>query len=468
MSDKGKVKKARKNVDPEARIGIGKFWAWHSREMSDTAITLLMGYLSFFCTDVLFISPLLVGTLLAASKIIDGVTDVAAGYIVDRTDTKLGRGRPYDFCLFGTWATIILLFSCPSNLSSWAKVAWVVTFYVLSNAIFTTLLNAGETVFRLRAFNEKQIIRMASYGGIVMSLSGLACGIILPQLVSAAGTEVAGWTRATMIIGIPLALLGFCRFLFVKERTDIVYSKKEQEKINLKEILDMLRTNRQFWIILAVTFIVNITSNLGLTVYYLEWILGDLGIQSLFAAFSALAIIGLVFMPMLIRKFSIQQLLVGASILSFAVAMVGFFFYDNLPVLIICYILSSVAVLPSTYLMNVLLLDNANYNEYKGMHRMEGSMGSVQGFMKRTGAAFGTFIGGVALTLMRYEDTVAQGTLLPATFWGLRIWCYLLPGFTNLLVAFIWSKYKLEKQMPEIKAELARRHAEEMAAGEAG
>ena len=155
-------RKEKKEKDLEGRVGAKKFWAWHSREISDTAIIMLLGYLQFFCTDVIGISPLIVGTLLAASKIIDGVTDILAGYIVDRTNTKMGRGRPYDFCLFGTWITLILLFSCPANLSNTGKVAWVVVFYVLSNAVFTTLLNAGETVFRLRAFIEKQIIRMSS------------------------------------------------------------------------------------------------------------------------------------------------------------------------------------------------------------------------------------------------------------------------------------------------------------------
>ena len=456
-----KKKKEKKAVDPEARIGAGKFWAWHSREMSDTAIVLLLGYISYYCTDVLFISPLVVGTLLAASKVIDAVTDVAAGYIVDRTNTKLGRGRPYDFCLFGTWITLILLFSCPSNLSSGAKIAWVVIFYILSNAVFTTFLNAGETVFRLRAFNEKQIVRMSSYGGIVMSLSGLICGIILPQLISAAGTDVAGWTRAAMTIGIPLCLIGFCRFLFVKERTDITYSKVEQEKIEFKEIVNMLTTNRHLWILLAVTLISNVVSNLGLTVYYLEWVLGDLGIQSYFVAFSALAIVALFFMPTLIRKMGVKKLLIGSSLLGAIVSVVAFIVYDNVPILIVCYIFSSMASLPGTYLVNVVLLDNANFNEYKGLHRMEGTMGSVEGFMRRCGSAFGVFIGGVALTLMKYEETVAAGTILPATFWGLRIMCYALPVVSSLLVAFLWSRYKLEDQMPEINKTLAERRAAE-------
>lgn len=452
-------RKEKKEKDLEGRVGAKKFWAWHSREISDTAIIMLLGYLQFFCTDVIGISPLIVGTLLAASKIIDGVTDILAGYIVDRTNTKMGRGRPYDFCLFGTWITLILLFSCPANLSNTGKVAWVVVFYVLSNAVFTTLLNAGETVFRLRAFNEKQIIRMSSYGGIFMCFSGIFCGMLVPVLVKGAGTDVSGWTRMAAMIGIPLALLGFCRFLFVKERDDLVYTRKEQEKLELSQIFKMLGSNRYLWIILLVTLLGSIVGSLGVSVYYFQWILGDLSIQSLFAGVSAIAIVGLAFLPKLLDKFGVQKTLIAGAALSTAAALVSFLFYDNIPVLLICYIFSSMGNLPDTYLVSVLLLDNANYNEYKGLHRMEGSMGSVQGFMKRACSALGSLFLGIALTLMHYDSNMTE--LLPETFWGLRILMYGVPVITGLLTVILWKLYTLEKKMPKIKAELEERRRQE-------
>lgn len=49
-----------------------------------------VGFLSIYCTDTLNMDPKLVGILLVISKLLDGVTDVVAGYIVDRTDTKWG------------------------------------------------------------------------------------------------------------------------------------------------------------------------------------------------------------------------------------------------------------------------------------------------------------------------------------------------------------------------------------------
>lgn len=37
-------------------------------------------------------NPALVGTLLVVSKLLDGFTDIIAGYLVDKTNTKWGEG----------------------------------------------------------------------------------------------------------------------------------------------------------------------------------------------------------------------------------------------------------------------------------------------------------------------------------------------------------------------------------------
>ena len=103
---KGKVK------DPN-QVSIGKFLAWQSRGVSFGALMIVTGYITIFCTDTLKMSPALVGTLLMASKIFDGVTDVVAGYVVDNTNSRWGKGRPYEWCIVGSWLCTLLLFYTP-------------------------------------------------------------------------------------------------------------------------------------------------------------------------------------------------------------------------------------------------------------------------------------------------------------------------------------------------------------------
>lgn len=451
-------KKERKPVDTEARIGIGKFWAWESRELSDAAIVFLVGYVQLFCTDVIKVNPLLVGTVLMLTKIIDAVTDVVAGYIVDRTETRFGKGRPYDFCLIGTWITFILLFACPQNLSDMGKVAWIAVFYTLSNSVFTTFLNAGENVFMLRAFNKGQIVRFTAFGGLATSLGGLIVGIIVPQLISNAGENPAAWVRTVAIVGIPLAAIGMCRFLFVKERTDIQFESEDMEKVSLKTMWHLIKKNRYLNLYLIIAVVSNMITNMGMGVYFFKYILGDLGLQSIFAAFSALAVVALVILPKLMKKFSVKQILMGGLFISALANLICFLAYKSVPVLVAGYVISTMATVPGVYIIKIIMFDNADYNEYLGLPRMEGTMGAITGFAKRAGSALGSFLLGIVLTLIGFSAELEVQS--DATLMGIRSFTYLLPMASAIVQFLLWKAYNLEAKLPEIHKTLETRRSQ--------
>lgn len=445
--------KEKKPVNREARIGVGKFWAWESRELSDAAIVFLVGYIQLFCTDVIKVNPLIVGTVLMLTKIIDGVTDVVAGYIVDRTETRFGKGRPYDFCLIGTWITFILLFACPQNLSDMGKIAWIAVFYTLSNSVFTTFLNAGENVFMLRAFNKEQIVRFTAFGGLATSLGGLCVGIIVPQLINNAGEDPVAWVRTVAIVGIPLAAIGMCRFLFVKERTDIEFESEDTEKVSLKTMWSLIKKNRYLDLYLIISVLSSVLGSIGMGIYFFKYVLGNLALQSIFAAFSSLAVVALVILPKLMKKFSVKQILMGGLFISALTNLVCFLAYRSVPVLVVGYVISTMATVPGVYIIKIIMFDNADYNEYLGLPRMEGTMGAIAGFASRTGSAFGSFLLGVALTLIGFDATL--DVQRDITLMGIRSCTYLLPVASAIVQFLLWKAYDLEAKLPEIHAVIA-------------
>ena len=58
--------------------------AWQSRAISQGLRPDGNRFLSVYCTDTLKMNPALVGTLLVVSKLLDGFTDIIAGYLVDK------------------------------------------------------------------------------------------------------------------------------------------------------------------------------------------------------------------------------------------------------------------------------------------------------------------------------------------------------------------------------------------------
>lgn len=94
----------------------------------------LATYLNVYYTDVLKLTSLWGGAFLVVfpiiSKVIDAITNVVMGYIIDRTHTKEGKARPW-LLLSAPLLTItgILLFTVPSG-SQTVQVIWVMASYI--------------------------------------------------------------------------------------------------------------------------------------------------------------------------------------------------------------------------------------------------------------------------------------------------------------------------------------------------
>lgn len=116
---------ANKQERKVGKVGFRKLILWNSSSCSVALSTLVLDYATFYCTDGLQLSPALVGTLFMVSKMFDSVTDVLAGFIVDRTQTRWGKGRPYEIFMLFLWFSTWLLFSCPTSFATTAKCIWI-------------------------------------------------------------------------------------------------------------------------------------------------------------------------------------------------------------------------------------------------------------------------------------------------------------------------------------------------------
>jgi len=258
----GKLKKNEKNIPLGAREKM-PFWyslAWSSRGISLSINTLMLAYLTYYCTDMLGLSAIAVGSMLVISKIIDAVTDISAGYIVEKTHSKFGKGRPYELFIIFTWVFTIMMFSVP-ELGTTGKYIYVFIMYVLVNAICVTMLGAVDSVYMARAFTtDNNRMKAMSVNGSVVMILAIVFNILFPQLLNTMGATKAGWTKMTLIVGIPLALIGLLRFLLVKEVVTDETEKGMEEKtavkseISLGKMMQLLVKNKYFFIFLLFNF----------------------------------------------------------------------------------------------------------------------------------------------------------------------------------------------------------------------
>lgn len=431
-------------------------WAWTSRGVALSINVVLIMQLTYYCTDMLGMKAALVGTLLLASKIFDGVTDLCVGFIIDRTHTKLGKVRPYEIFIVFVWLFTILLFSAP-EIGMVGKSVYVFALYTLINSVCSTFLNGGDAVYLARSIrNEQNRVSVISFSGAIMMICSITFSILMPQLVAGIGSTKPGWTVIAASLGIPLAIIGMFRFIFVKE----VVAPKEGENgstqnISLKTSIKCIVHNKYIWILAGMTIAVFLTTNIGSAVntYYFKYIIGDIGLASLVSMCGMLTPFVIMLFPVLCRKFGTVKVLRGGAILGvvgYAIRIVG---GTNLVTLIVGSLIGGVAILPITMMINIYMIDCMDYGEWKTGIRVEGMLNSVNSFSNKLGSGIASGLVGLIMGLAGYDGTLAvQSASAKASI--VVLFNY-LPMVLMVVLLVLAIMYKLDKELPAIKADLA-------------
>ena len=399
----------------ENKLPVGKFFAWKSRDISVASITVIVtGYLSIFCTDTLGVKPAVVGMILLISKFIDVVTDFITGYLVDNTNTKLGKGRPYELSIIGSWVCSILLFSCPTGWQATVKTVWIFFMYTLVFSVFNSFLGACNNPYMIRAFK---------------------------------------------LYAIPLTLIGLLRFIFVKEDPSID-AGSASKKINIKEVFTMFRENKYAWAYAGITGLYNLCVGMSVSTFYFKYIVGDVAKLSLVNSLSILMLPVMFVFPKLMKKMQVSNLIE----LGVGIAVVGYFILfiakANLPLLVLGNVLTSMATLPICYLGVLIIMELATYNEWKGLSRMEGSTNIISNFATKAFNGIGIGLQGIFLSAFGY--VTAQGSEIisqpDSVLFAIRLLYSFIPMLVYLVIIFCATRLgKLEKQLPQMEAELAER-----------
>ena len=421
---------ANKKNDPN-HLGFGRLMAWKSSDIAMAGLNVIvLGYLSIYCSDTLGIAPAVVGTVLMVSKIIDAFTDIFAGWLVDNTHTKLGKGRPYELAIVGVMLCSLGLFSGSPAWSNTIKVVWIFCMYTLVFSIFTTLRGAANTPYTIRHFSNNPIV-----------MSKLA-------------TSAGGWRTTVAIFVLPLLLISLLRFFFCKEDPSVDGGDEQFQPVRLNEIFSMFRRNKYVWLYAIIMLCYNISTSLAVTTYYFKYIIGNTAMMSVTSIFSIVLLPLMLVFPWIMKKIGGMSKMVGVfACIGIVGYIIVFFSGANLTGVLLGGVLGGLAGLPLAYYGVLFIMNCCTYNEMIGLPRMDGSAGILAGFMGKCGGAMGSFITGILLSIGGYiaaEGTVEQ----PASaLMMIRIDYSLVPAVLMIVIAACsFAFMKLEKQIPAWEA----------------
>ena len=436
----------------------------------------LATYLNVYYTDVLKLTHVWGGAFLVifpiVSKIIDAITNVVMGYIIDRTHTPAGKARPWLLLSAPLLAvTGILLFTVPSG-SETVQVIWVMVSYNLFYSFAYTIFNMSHNLMvPLSTRDTTQRGGLSVFNQIAtIMMSGILVALVFPMVIMPMiGVDQGKWITlmsALSILALPLTLL---EYYFTKERVTLEeHSAGIEKTVSFPKQLKAIFTDKYMLLIYAYFLIYTAGSsikNISL-VYFCNYVLGTYndGItQTMLSIIGGIPMgIGIFAVWPLAKKFGKRNVTLAGFVLYAIGGAICWAFPTNMTIMLVGQFIKNIGGLPCAYVFMALFADVLDHLEWKTGFRSDGvamSMyniiavamvgictGIFNGFLGHAGYIAPEIVNGV--TVAAAQSETVKG-IITFGFVGLEVFTGVILA---VLLVFLNVEKGIEKKQAEIKA----------------
>ena len=440
----------------------------------------LATYLNVFYTDVLKLTGVWGGAFLMifpiVSKVIDAITNVIMGQIIDRTRTREGKARPW-LLLSAVLMPItgVLLFTVPAA-SELVQVIWIMLSYNLFYSIAYTIYNMSHTLMvPLSTRHTTQRGSLSVFNNISsVMISGIIVALIFPMVVMPAlGANKSLWLLVMSVLSILILPLTLLEYFFTKERV----TEEAGSAMETKPIREQLKAviHDKYWVVIVLYYIVytlGVCFKNSALVYYCNYVLGSYndGItQMLVSVIGGIPMgIGIFAVWPLAKKFGKRNVTLVGFLLYAIGGIVCLIAPRNMVVVLIGQFIKNIGGLPCAYVFMALFADVLDHIEWKYNFRCDGlstsiytiistvCVGVASGVMNlclaRTGYIAPEFIEATGETIGAVQNAATQN-VFTFFFLGLEI-------ITAILLVLLLRHLSVEKTIHQEQAEIKARRGE--------
>ena len=425
---------------------------------NNLTFSMVSAFLLIYLTNVAGIAAAAAGTLFLVVRVWGGFTDLFAGRVIDRTETRWGKFRPY--VLFGSvplLALLVALFSIPGSLSLGAKLAWAYVAYALFQLAYSLVnIPYGSLAAAMTQVPDERA-RFSTSRIVAASLIILLIAVVISPQIRHGGNLQRSLTITTVAFGI----LGFALYLwcFATSRETV---QRDVEKVTLRETLGMIRHNRPLVLLCAssLLFLTGWFSLQTVAVYYARNVLGN---ANLYIVLTVVSTVGMLIasaaFPEAEQKIGKKNTYLVAGVITVA-ASIGFAVAPgSVPAIaIVCYGILGIGLGAVNVLIFALQADTVDYGEWTSGIRAEGGSYSVLSFTRKTGQGIGGAAAAYIIAAGGYHATAAAQS--HSALASIRIAAGIVPAALSLGATVIMLTYPLtENAFRAVVAELAERRA---------
>jgi Na+/melibiose symporter-like transporter len=423
-----------------------------------------MIYLMFFmvfATEALKLNPVTTGLILTVSRLVDGFVDPFLGALLDKTETRFGKFRP--FLVIGSIIanfSIVMVFQVSFTISEGSKMIWLITWYLIWVIGYSCMQVANSSALSIVTKNPKHRPVSGVAGGIYTTLLGILGQVAAVPIIKHYGgfSEPKGWaiiTTLAVILNILLLILGLTA-IAAKDKKEFFKSPNQKadngtNKAQFKDYIEVMKINKPLQRLIG-----SVTANKtaeaissGAMMYFYMYAVKNVSLQPVVGGFSLpMGIVGAFVAGGVAVRFGTKKAYVfGAwtNVLIMAVLLIVRPFNGSVVPMFVFLMATNILFRRMTAQnINPMIADIIDYHNYTTGKFLPGVIGSLFSFIEKLVSSFGSTIVGVVMGYAGYKAGVEPTSTL---YWATLLLYLGAPMLGDLTSALVMKNYAIDNKM---------------------
>lgn len=454
-----------------------KIWQIALFSLNNTSTNLflaMMGYVSYYANGIAGIGVVLISFILTGMRVFDTVTDPIVGYIIDKTNGRFGKFRP--FMIMGyvfSAVSSLLLFYTTHLVSQPLKVPYfmaVYSIYIIGYTLQTSVVKSGQTVITNDASQRPMITFFDS--SFIMFAHGTVAFYVSVYLIKKYNNFNNPQLFEEFVITV-IIFAGICTALAIFgiwQKDNKAYFKMEvdnKKAIHIRDYFEILKNNKPIKQLVVVAasngFASMVYGNTTVIVMLYGILMNNYPLAGLIGVIIGFPNVGVTFLGIQYAKKHGQKkamITVTKLAILFQAVLMGMMIFNDLTKISLVHInLITIVFLVIFTLLNgcksitnnmvvPMIADCTDYEYLRSGNFVPGIMGALFSFVDKGITSLGTAFVGLILSFVGFSKVFPQvdDALTPTLKW-LTIFFYCIIPITSWVITLVTLKhYKLDKK----------------------
>lgn len=463
-----------KITENQSYIKFREYIAYAFGGVGITALFGLIGsYFLVYMTNVAFLDIAVISTIIAVSKLLDGISDIIIGNIIDNTNSKLGKARPWLLRMALPMAvSMMLLFWVPPQFPDAVKYIYVFLMYNLTSTVFYTFMQISHfSMVSLLSPDRNEQGILGNIVGLATMVSGLVGNVLFVKLLLVF-TSVPGeqntqraYSVSLLIYCVLMVVSVLVMVFFTRERVTDVGKKPGGERLGLRELISEFAViiKDKYWLVMIIIRLITTIGAAFFIVgasYYALYVLNDMSKMGFLMASNLVpSIIIMLITPFLMKRINKRKMFIAGMVVSMiGTASLGLF-GTTVPAVVGSLMVCSTGAGLFSAVIYGIIADIVTYTKMTTGRFVAGVGNAGVSAVRKLGQGLNNVIFGFVLSLAGFDATLkVQPDSVVTAIRFLYSWAPFI-GFAISLILFV-AFYDLDKKFDSIKAEYDKANEE--------